>query len=437
VLDLLIRNRPSVAAAYFPGSAPPPADSFLRLRDLGYELTERRSEYVWALALKHPEYGDAELVCPRESAPLSGETRHARNLTDEEKALADAADASVVLQVPAKRQNVLHDRKVLLRIGRDVLGGDGVMLLDVASQIPWSPAALAEELAHDADLDISAVYCLHSVLEDRGETDPDASPTVSWLHTHGLGELGGFDLDVIAPNSEWVDSCGDIFRALAAMVLEGRIRDDNDAFVFGHPDGEARLVPVAEFMRTARPEVRSLRDAGDHGGRRSVLCEPRPRRMFGISRSGAPEPLRMAQRPLQDGFIIYFTDTISSQMAMRAQASVGLLKQFMVEFAEFEPSAFAKLGYPSPEFGREHVWFKVHDVGDTTVDATLLNQPRTLDLREGERAERPLELLTDWSLMTPVGTINPQSQVPARTLRDHADEIRAALAARAAGSNTP
>jgi hypothetical protein len=90
-------------------------------------------------------------------------------------------------------------------------------------------------------------------------------------------------------------------------------------------------------------------------------------------------------------------------------------------------TALVKLGYPTTDGGREHPWFEVHGFDGDTVDATLVNRPVALDLREGERAARPLELLSDWTLITPAGWVTPRSQHAARQLREHADDIRAAM----------
>jgi hypothetical protein len=40
-----------------------------------------------------------------------------------------------------------------------------------------------------------------------------------------------------------------------------------------------------------------------------------------------------------------------------------------------------------------------------------------------------MSLLTDWTVMTPAGPITPRSDAASRTLRERADEIRAALRA--------
>jgi hypothetical protein len=387
---------------------------------------------LWSLALDHPELGSATLACDRSTPPATDYVRFAANLSGAERAAATDAASSVVLSVPAKRRSVLRDRKTLLRIARDVLGDDGVIVLDVASQLPWSRAALEDELAHDADLDIEALYCLHAVHEGDGEDDeePGGDETApTWLHTHGLGELGAFDVDIVRPHPGFLPGSGDLFRALATRALEGDISPDEGRFQFGHPGGFARLVPADRFGREADPAFGAARDADDHLERRSVLCEPVGGGLFGLRRRDRPEPLRFARRPVPDPFVVFFPDSLTELSAERARATVGVLRGLFAEFAEFEVVAIVKLGYPTRDGKREHLWFQAHGFGGGTVDATLESRPYGVDLRPGERADSPLELLTDWTLITPAGWITPRSQAAARRLREDADEIRAAMRA--------
>ena len=422
MLRFLERDQPGLAAIYFPGGAPPSAEAFLRLRDAGYQLTERRADDVlWALGLEHPDLGAADLWCDRAAPPLVDFIEYANNLSDAEMAAGRPATASVQLQVPAKRRNMLRDRKTLLRIARDVMGEDGVMVLDTASQLAWSPDALTDELSHDADLDVEALYCLHAVHGD--EVDKPG-----WIHSHGLGELGAFDFDVVAPHPEFAAQCGEMLRAIASMVLLGDVADDQDRFTFGQPGGDAQFVPAARFMRDADPSFAAFRDAGDHSERRSVFCEPAGRKVLGFGRGDKPEPLRFARRPPPEQFVNYVPASMTELMAERAKATLGVLRAMAAEFAEFQVVTIAKLGYPTPDGGKEHLWFEVLGFGDDTLDATLENRPFAVDLRMGERAERPVELLTDWMLMTPAGTVTPRSFAAARKLREHKDEIRASMA---------
>ena len=335
------------------------------------------------------------------------------------------SSAAVGLRVPARRKSVLRDRKTMLRIARDVLGDDGLMVVDIASQLPWSRASLEDELAHDADLDIEALYCIHNVLDDGQAGSPE--PEVLWQHTHGLAELGGFDIDIVRPDRTFADTDGEMIRAIATMILDGEIGPSEARFRFGQPGGDARLVPAADFQRSADPADTSQRDAGDHEERRSILCEPAGRKLFGLGRGDRPEPLHLARRPAPEQFVVYFPTTTTQLMAERAKATIGVLRGLQAGFAEFEVVAIVKLGYPTPDGGKEHLWFEAHTIGDETIDATLENKPFAVDLTPGERAERPIDLLTDWMLMTPAGTITPRSMSAARRLREGADEIREAM----------
>ena len=114
-------------------------------------------------------------------------------------------------------------------------------------------------------------------------------------------------------------------------------------------------------------------------------------------------------------------------MAERARATIGVLRDAMTEFADIGAVAIVKLGYATRDGGKEHHWFEAHAIGESTVDATLENRPFNVDLRQGERAERPLDLLTDWMLMTPEGTVTPRYQGVVRRLRALSPDARAAL----------
>lgn len=248
-----------------------------------------------------------------------------------------------------------------------------------------------------------------------------------WVHSHGLGELGAFDIDIVRPHPAFLPGSGDLFRALATRILEGDLEPDHARFEFGHPGGVGRLVPADRFRREADPADRDARDSPDHDPGRSVLCEPARAGLFGFGRSDRPEPLRFARRPVPDTFVVFVPDAATELMAERARATSGVLRRLFDELAEFTPVAIVKLGYPTRDGKREHLWFEAHGFGEGTVDATLDSRPYGVDLRPGERADRPLELLTDWVLMTPGGWITPRSQAAARRVREHADEIRAGL----------
>ena len=124
-------------------------------------------------------------------------------------------------------------------------------------------------------------------------------------------------------------------------------------------------------------------------------------------------------------------------MAGRARQTVPLLKAIREEFAGFPFPTLMKLGLPTDDGNdHEHLWFEVHAIEGDTVDATLVNQPFAIaSLKAGQRGTHSLEKLSDWTLLTPAGSVTPRETRTLRELRAHKDELREMLA-REGGGNT-
>jgi uncharacterized protein DUF2314 len=430
MLGFLTRDEPGIAAVYFPGSAPPAEGAFGRLAQQGIRMTPLRpgENVIWSTRLDHDDWGTAELACVRAGLPdLDEYVQHATNLTTTEKEACRGARSVVTLRVDAKRKHVLSDRKRLLRFARAVLGADGVIVVDFASQLPWSPASLDDELHHDADLDVEALYVLHAVHDDDNR--------VEWLHTHGLGELGAFDVDVVRPSAAFVDRCADPFRSLAFRILSGDLSPSTPRFSFASGGIDARLIPAGGFMETAGDLDRLVRlpSADEHRERRAVLCEPAPSGLGRLMGRRDVEAFRFAQGEIPEQLAMPFPDAATELMAERARRTLPLLPPLMHEFADFNVVALVKLGWPTDDdSGREHLWFQAHGFEGDNVDATLENRPYAVSsLRQGDRGRHSLALLTDWVLITPVGWITPRSLAVARRLRELPSDVRAALRAQA------
>jgi uncharacterized protein YegJ (DUF2314 family) len=103
------------------------------------------------------------------------------------------------------------------------------------------------------------------------------------------------------------------------------------------------------------------------------------------------------------------------------------LRGLVDEFADLGLPVLIKLGYPRDDgSGREHLWFSVHRIEASNIDATLENQPYGVSLlRAGQRGTYPLEFVSDWTILTPFGSITPRSLVAARTVRERRDEVLA------------
>lgn len=420
MLALLDRDLPGLAAIHLRGSDPATPDVLGHLRGLGYELVEGDVPAArWSVRLRHPTLGIADVWADETAIPLRDHVADATTLTPGERALANGPSSPVLLRVPPRWGDVRRDRKTLLRIAAAILGDRGLLVVDLGSRLAWSRAALADELAHDADLDIEALYSVHTAPYEAG---PNGASV--WLHTHGLDDLGATDIEFLGAHPAFAAAGTDPIRAIAAMLLDGAGAEPRPVLRFGHPGGTAQLVPVTDFLRRARPEVRARRAtlvaSSGHAGRRAILCEPPGRRFLGRGRDASPRPLELARRRPPDRFVVYVPPAATTLMAERAHGTLGVLQARMAEFADRRPKALVKLGYPTRDGGQEHLWFEAHGFTDAGVIATLQNEPLGVDLRPGTRAERPLDLLTDWALVTSAGWITPRSSLATRRLREEA-----------------
>lgn len=426
-------NRRTAAAGsvLFRGSIPPRVEDFAYLGKLGIRGGKgpARPELHWSLKLEHPHWGKAVVFCARDFPPLPAELIDwDARLTHAEKESAKLGECAVSVKTEGLRENVLHDRKLLLRWLRTVMGDDGVVALDHTAQRMWSRGALDDELAHDADLDIDGLYTLHAVTAHAGGEDDD--PSVQWLHTHGLAEIGFFDFDILRPAPALLERGLDSVRAMAFGIAEGKATLGGTYDLCS--DGSVRLVDVPTFLAKADPECVSIRSdpGGDHVESRAVLCNP----VGGLGKlfGGKPVPVKLlSELPEDADLLVNFSNDATELMAERARKTYPFFRALAEDLAEFEFNVIAKIGYVvdggRPD-EREHLWFQVHQFFDDAMDATLGCQPLGIArMREGDRGTHPVELLTDWAIISPIGMINPRDTSPARAIRERREEFRALM----------
>lgn len=439
MFGLLKREIPSTGSVYFRGSpgVPPRAEEFTYLKAYGVEITrtDPSDGMHWALKLRHKKWGEADVVALRDM-PVYPEALidWSPGLSDDEKALAKAAGVGISVRVASTRKNVLADRKRLLRYLAWLMGDDGLVAADHGSELFWSRGMLEDELAHDADLDVESLYCIHAVTPDdpedgRGKQhDDDQGPPVTWLHTHGLASIGAFDFDIVAPGQSLCDGASDPLRAIAFAILEGAVQPNTPDYPLAYPGGNVRFVPAYEFQRSAPPEFAALRDHDElHSDNRAVLCEP-ARGLFARFRKGA-RPSKFLSGDIGENTVFRFSSAATDLMAERARHTFGLFRTLLGELAEFELPCLVKLGYPTGQAAnpscREHLWFEVHGVTQDSIDATLVNQPHDVpSMNQGDRGNHSPELLSDWTIMTPIGPITPRHMRAAREIREDKDRFR-------------
>ena len=329
-----------------------------------------------------------------------------------------------------QRGFVLRDRKYMLRFLDALLDREGVVAVDHTSETWWPRHALADELAHDGDLDVESIFTIHAVTEGESE-----DPEVDWFHTHGLAELGRFDFDILRPDRDFVSASADFCRALAFMILEGQARQGMTDLAIGQPFPPLHLLPAADFMREAAPADTALRNdpSDSHLHNRVVLCNQPSGGFLGRLVKGAkPRPSGAFRRGLPEGVVLFFSSAATELMADRARETFPVLREIARETAEFKLPVLVKLGYAvdggEPD-DREHLWFEVHELGAESVDATLVNSPfRIARMQEGDRDTHSIAGLSDWMVLTPFGPINPHAFFARRLVREHREELRRHLA---------
>ena len=390
----------------------------------------------WEVTLSHPEWGEAALLWhPDLPLPPREVLGFDPRLSTEERELARQAGSAFGVRAAPAAGNVLVDRKVLLRFLHAVMGDDGLMAVDHASQAFWSRAALDDELVHDAELDIDAVYTIHYVRHEAaaGAATPGRA---YWLHTHGLKEVGATDLDILDPCPDLAGHAHELVRALAFAAVEGRLTPGGAALRLARGI-DVCAVPMRDFMARATASAPAGFAADldeEHVEGHAVVCEPVRTGLFARLLGSAPRPNRALSGELGDEALIYFSNSATDLMARRARQTIPLLHELAAELAPLQAITLVKLGYPidgtDDASQREHLWFEVHGFAGDSVDATLTNQPfNVARLQQGDRGTHPLELLSDWAIMTPAGRVDPRSTLVLRFLREHRDEVLAALAA--------
>lgn len=417
-------------AVFFRGSLQPRASDFEYLGKQGIRVTPAStgSGVLWRLELAHPDWGKAVLECPPEPDKIpSAVVDYDPRLSDAEKQAALQGEAFVHLSMQSSKGHILRDRKLALRFIRAVMSDDAVIGLDCLGMRPWSQTALDEELVHDADLDIDDIYCLHLVRLD--EEDESV-----WLHSHGLAEIGAFDYDILRPSRDIRGgAANDVLRMIAYAILEGAADVSTPLLQIAHPGGFVRFVEVSKFNHSADPADVALRDGGtdaSHNGRRAVLCEPV--RGFFSFLSRKVKPSRFLSEPMPEHGACAFSSQATELMTERARNTYPVFRQLIEEFAEFEFPILVKLGYEQDSGGpndREHLWFSVNRCLDDRIEATLENTPFNIArMKAGDRAEHPIDRLTEWSIMTPAGVITARSMVGARKVRENREKLLAMMA---------
>lgn len=377
---------------------------------------DRREEGAWSARIESAKGCEVRIFCnPSQPLNMEFQVRFSPGLSDEEREKLNASRNCWHLRIDPGPGPVLRTRKQSLialgKILKTIRVGTGVYCVD--SNRVWSLAMLADELMTKAALDIDALYVTHAVRNENGTI---------WVHTHGLAELGGFDIDLINPSQDGLDMINMLIRSLAFSIVEGALVIDEPEFQIAYPNGRIRMVPAGEFDASVDRRFAGVREADpDHIENRAVVCEPK--RKKGLMGLGKPrvEPCRFLQRPIADNTIFALSKTATQIMANRAKETYPLLVELMGEFDSLQLPVLAKVACRTDSGNsHEHIWFEVHSADVNGIDATCINQPYEVSgLKQGDRGRYGFGQLTEWQMQTPIGSISPGQLGPIRHIREN------------------
>src|SRR5439155_195179 len=136
------RNKKTTCAGsvLFRGKFSPRAQEFAHLERQGFAVApaDANGAAHWALRIAHPELGEAKVICLRDCPrPPRQLIDFDPMLTRAERERAYLGESTVSVIVQGQREDVLRDRKTLLRFLRAVMGNDGIVAVDHTAQRFW------------------------------------------------------------------------------------------------------------------------------------------------------------------------------------------------------------------------------------------------------------------------------------------------------------
>jgi len=300
--------------------------------------------------------------------------------------------------------------------GEDVLVDFHRQLKVVSVVAPDSPAVLdapacslrpgswvREAAGTETPPDPMNLFSIHAVGDDQDER------AEFWLHTHGLLRSRSVELEMTGIDREHVGNMSHVMNAMALACLAGDC-----------PPPDVPFEVVAGMPLVWLPFEKAIRKvpAGTLGGRND-RDEFHSHPSAVLLRRGGFWPLRRyrslnAYGPMLDDDPLMNISTEETQrMARLAREKLDAFVQCFGQYGQLEEWVFLmKFGYTvdgaETDDDCEHLWFQVHTIEPTRVEATLVNQPYDIArMNEGDRGWHDLDLLTDWTILCAYGRFGP------------------------------
>lgn len=233
-----------------------------------------------------------------------------------------------------------------------------------------------------------------------------------WLHTHGLQRCGSIELEMFDVGPDDSGLLAELLNSAAAYFLEAELPPPGEPVFVGR-DLPLLWLPWEEALSRSPPRFGGGRDDRDdaHGLPSGVLFAP-GKKVLGLFGSGLASPA-VHRKVLDDSPILYVSNAMTRRMEILSREKLPVLQALFARLGANEHFRFlVKLGYPTVDAThgeREHLWFHVHRFDGAQVEATCINSPHAVpSLHEGHRGTHALALMSDWTILSPLGRFDAE-----------------------------
>jgi hypothetical protein len=225
-----------------------------------------------------------------------------------------------------------------------------------------------------------------------------------WLHTHGLDRAGLPELEMVGVPADDLGEGYDLVDAVVDALL-GECTPDETGRISVGEGLSVRLLALDEALAVL-PEAH----AGGRIDRESRrACQDGNRRVIFDAELNSP-PLRVLGR-LAAGGVLFKSSAETERLSALSRERWGTFGLLFALHREDPWRFHVKMGWPRAQerCDREHLWLEVLELRPGKVCGRLLSEPADGGgLSSGDVVWRSLEHLTDWVVVTPDGTFDPE-----------------------------
>lgn len=237
-----------------------------------------------------------------------------------------------------------------------------------------------------------------------------------WLHSHGLNRCGGIELEIVDSNKEKCNSHYNIIMAMAGrMIEEHTFISENEPMYVAQLPNDINLIATWVDWNRVIPNMRK-NDAGGlfdrmgegHNGHTGVIYLYASESDF---EQDILSSVTIYDAAYDDNLLVMITNVETARMRALAKERLDILKDCVTNR---NAEALIKVGlradeeYEMEEEFREHIWFRLIELKENRLVASLTQEPYYIDkLKTGDVLEIKYEDITDWIILVDGKRVTP------------------------------